>query len=61
MTDWKSLNHVMPDGWEKYVTMLAEACSADNELKLITRFQKVVRLIHDEQIKPTTEESESES
>lgn len=54
-TDWLKLNHDMPDGWEKYVTMLAEACSADNELKLLSRFQKVVRLIHDEQCTKTAE------
>lgn len=49
MIDWKSLNHEMPEGWEKYVVLLCEAGSADNELKLLIRFQKVIRLIHDEQ------------
>ncbi len=49
-TDWISLNHEIPDGFGKYVMMLAEACSADNELKLLVRFQKVVRLIHDAEL-----------
>lgn len=49
-TNWLSLNHEVPEGYDKYVVMLAEACGADNELKLITRFQKVVRLIHDEKV-----------
>lgn len=47
-TDWKSMNHVVPKEFEKYVVMLAEACSADNELKRLTRFQKVVRAIIDD-------------
>jgi hypothetical protein len=51
-TDWKALDHEIPDGWEKYVVMLAEACSTDNELKLITRFQKVVRLIREQEVVP---------
>lgn len=54
-TDWKSLNHEVPEGWEKYLIMLCEAGSADNELKLLTRFQKVLRLIHDEQLKSQPE------
>ncbi len=47
-TDWRSMNHIIPDGFEKYVVMLAEAGSAKNELILVTRFQKVVRAIYDE-------------
>lgn len=45
MTDWKAMNHIIPDGYERFVVMLAEAGSADNELKLITRYQKIVRAI----------------
>lgn len=47
---WGELNHEVPQSLDKYVVMLASACSADNQLKLLTRFQKVVRLIKDEQI-----------
>lgn len=45
MTDWKGMNHLIPNGYEKFVVMLAEAGSADNELKLIARYQKIVRAI----------------
>jgi hypothetical protein len=46
-TDWKSLPHELPDEMHKYLMMLTEACGAENELKLLTRFQKTLRLIHD--------------
>ena len=51
-TDWKELNHIIPPDMEQYVVMLCEAGSAKNEVVLLTRFQKVVRLIYDERIAP---------
>jgi hypothetical protein len=52
-TDWKAMPHEIPDGWEKYVVLLCAAVSAESELKILTRFQKVVRMIHDENVKQT--------
>ena len=49
---WTELDHEIPEGWDKYVLLLAEACSAKNEMILISRFQKIVRLIYDEQMTP---------
>lgn len=49
-TDWNILNYRIPDGYEKYVIMLAEAYHADSDIKIITRIQKVVRLIYDENV-----------
>lgn len=51
-TDWKAMNHELPADpiWEKYLVMFCEAGSADNELKLLTRFQKIIRKIYDEQV-----------
>lgn len=47
-TDWLSMPHECPKEMEQYLTLLCEACSAENELILLTRFQKVLRKIHDD-------------
>jgi hypothetical protein len=57
-TNWRELNHEIPDGFEKYVIMLCEAGGADNELKVLTRFQKVVRLIHDDKVETLKAQNE---
>lgn len=55
MSNWKELNHVVPDGFDKYVLMLCSAGDAKNELILLTRFQKVVRLIYEEHIEQSAQ------
>lgn len=47
-TNWLSMPHELPEGTEKYLLMLIEAASAENEIKLLTRFQKVIRKMHDD-------------
>ncbi len=47
--NWLEMPHELPEGTEKYLMMLIEAGNADNELKLLTRFQKVIRKMHDDQ------------
>jgi len=47
-TDWLAMPHECPKEMEPYLTLLCEACGADSELKLLTRFQKVLRKIHDD-------------
>jgi len=46
--DWLALEHKVPDGFDKFVAMLAAAGDAPNELILLTRYQKVVRAVYDE-------------
>lgn len=46
--DWKKMDHRITPEMEKWVVMLCQAGSADNELKLLTRFQKVVNAIYKE-------------
>ena len=47
-TDWLSMPHECPKEMEPYLMLIVEACSADNELKMLSRFQKVLRKIHDD-------------
>lgn len=49
MIDWKPLPHEVPKEMEPYLMMLVDACAADNELKVLTRFQKTLRKIYDDQ------------
>jgi len=44
-TDWGSMDHNVPKGYDKFVVMLAEAGSAKNELILLTRYQKIIRAV----------------
>lgn len=52
MVDWSQLKHELPPEMEKYLLMLTEALDARNELVLLGRLQKVLRLIYDEQVQP---------
>lgn len=45
---WIDLNHEVPKKYEKYVSMLCSAGDADNEVKLLARYQKIIRAIIDQ-------------
>lgn len=47
-TNWKDMPHELPEEMQGYLMLLCEAGNADNELKLLTRYQKILRKIHDE-------------
>jgi len=48
MTDWSKLDYRITPDMEKYVNMLCEAGDVDSEVKLLVRYGKVVKLIHDD-------------
>lgn len=48
--DWRGMPHEVPEEMQKYLIMLCSAGDAKNELILLTRYQKIVRKIHDDEL-----------
>jgi len=50
--NWLEMDHRLTPDKEKWVVMLCQAAGADNELKILTRFQKVINAIYAEKVAP---------